>query len=70
MKAYRTVHQVLFVLAFVPMILEWWPFYVALIPPLVLIIPYALNERAIERRSREERLLLNDPILHDYRETA
>lgn len=70
MKAYRSVHQALFVLAFVPMILDWWPFYLALIPPLALIIPYALNERSIDRRTREERLLQNDPVLHDYRESA
>ncbi len=70
MKAYRSVHQGLFVLAFVPMILDWWPFYLALIPPLALIIPYALNERAIERMERQEPSLQNDPILHDYRESA
>ncbi len=70
MKFYRAIHPFLMVLAFVPFIKEWWPFYISLIPPLLLIIPYALNERALERKERMDRLLQTDPVFHEYRENA
>ena len=52
MKSYRIIHQVLFVLAFVPMLLNLGPWYVTILLPLALIVPYGINEMIITRKER------------------
>lgn len=50
MKSYRIVHQILFTLAFIPLVLSWGPWYLMMLIPLALVIPYGINELIIERR--------------------
>ncbi|NJC21409.1 hypothetical protein BJ994_000485 [Arthrobacter pigmenti] len=68
MKAYRTIHQILFVFSFLPMILGWGPWYSTILVPLALIIPFGINEAVLEKRTRNElRAEHQSPMLHEYR---
>ncbi len=72
MKSYRTVHQVLFVLAFIPMLLGLGLWYITILLPLALIVPYGINEMIIARRERVEAEGHSTPLVsaieHAYRE--
>lgn len=50
MKSYRIVHQVLFVLAFLPLVLGWGPWYLMVLLPLALVVPYGINELILARK--------------------
>lgn len=72
MKFYRIVHQVLFVLAFIPILLDLGPWYITILLPLALIVPYGINEMIIARRERVEAGGRSTPyvsaIEHAYKE--
>ncbi|ALE04642.1 hypothetical protein AL755_03205 (plasmid) [Arthrobacter sp. ERGS1:01] len=72
MKAYRYIHLSLLVVSFIPMGLHWWPFIYCIIPPVVVIAIYALNEIVLSRKEDkfqgEASTLRNDTMLHAYRE--
>lgn len=55
MKAYRYIHQFLFVLSFLPLVLDIWPFWLALALPIAMVIPFGVNEFVIDRRESKER---------------
>lgn len=73
MKSYRIIHQVLFVLAFVPMLLNLGPWYVTILLPLALIVAYGINEMIITRKERSVAARRSPPyastIEHAYRES-
>lgn len=54
MKWYRHVHQLIFVASFVPLVMSWVPFWLGVVIPLVVIVPYAINEIVLERRAKAQ----------------
>ncbi len=68
----RPVHQVLFIAAFLPLILGLGPWYFTLLVPFALLVPYGINEGVIEQRERSAALhaahRLSD-VEHAYRES-
>ncbi|MET3903105.1 hypothetical protein ABIE35_001669 [Paenarthrobacter sp. 4246] len=52
MKWYRYVHSVLFVASFIPLVLSLWPFWQGIMLPLIVLIPFTINEIAIDRREK------------------
>lgn len=69
MKWWRYAHNVLFALSFLPLVLSLWPFHLALLPPLLLVIPFAVNEFVLDRKSKPiSTTAVEDRILHEYRE--
>ncbi|UPO76383.1 hypothetical protein [Arthrobacter sp. Helios] len=64
MKSYRIIHQFLFVLAFLPLVLGWGPWYLMTLLPLALIIPYGINEVVIDKRSGRNRTPESADALH------
>lgn len=74
MKWYRLVHAVLYVASFIPLIFSLWPFWHGVALPLLVVIPYSLNEIWLDRKSKSSELLRRgekpqSPILHAYRES-
>ena len=74
MKWYRHVHSVLFVASFVPLVFSLWPFWLGVALPLLVVIPYAINEIWLSQMSKSSLLSRRDekhesPILHAYRES-
>ncbi len=52
MKGYRYVHSVLFVASFLPLVLSLWPFWQGILLPLIVLIPFSINEIVIDRREK------------------
>jgi hypothetical protein len=52
MKLYRIIHRVLFILAFIPMLLAVGPWYLTILLPLTVIVPYGINEAVLARKER------------------
>ena len=52
MKWYRYVHSVLFVASFIPLVLSLWPFWQGIMLPLIVLIPFTINEIVIDRREK------------------
>jgi hypothetical protein len=74
MKWYRYVHAVLFVASFIPLVFSLWPFWYGVALPLLVVVPYAINEIVLSRKSKSSLLLRREethqsPILHAYRES-
>lgn len=73
MKWYRHVHSGLIALSFIPMVMSLWPFHLALLPLLLMTVPFAINEIILDRRSRRggsaDSWSIKDKMLHSYRES-
>ena len=72
MKSYRIIHKVLFVLALIPTVFSLAPWYLTILLPLALIVPYGVNEWAIVRKERSianARAPYISNIEHAYRES-
>jgi hypothetical protein len=52
MKWYRYVHAVLFVASFIPLVFSLWPFWYGVALPLLVVVPYAINEIVLSRKSK------------------
>ena len=74
MKSYRIIHQILFVFSFVPMMLNLGPWYLMILLPLATLIPYGLNEKAIQRKesaiAAEHSPHCVSTVEHAYNESA
>lgn len=55
MKWYRYVHSVLFVASFLPLVLSLWPFWQGILLPLIVLVPFSINEIVIDRREKTDR---------------
>ncbi|MEJ1114643.1 hypothetical protein WBN73_09095 [Paenarthrobacter sp. CCNWLY172] len=53
MKWYRYVDKVLFVASFLPLVLSLWPFWQGILLPLIVLIPFSINEVIIDRREKQ-----------------
>ena len=53
MKWYRYIHAILFVASFLPLVLSLVPFWQGIMLPLLVIVPYAINEVVIARRQAD-----------------
>lgn len=72
MKSYRIIHKVLFVLALIPTLFSLAPWYLTILLPLALIVPYGISEWAIARKERsiaKARAPYIRDIQHAYRES-
>lgn len=73
MKWYRSVHQLIFAASLVPLLMGVWDLWLRILPPLVVLVPYAINEVVLHRRekavlARATELDHKDPMVHAYRE--
>ena len=70
MRSYRIGHQVLCVLAFLPLVFSWGPWQLMLLIPLALVVPYGINELMIAKRESREAMspAALGSIAHAYRE--
>lgn len=74
MKWYRYVHSVLFVASFIPLVLSLWPFWQGIMLPLIVLIPFTINEIVIDRRekrtqeSRTAQTVRESTLAHAYRD--
>lgn len=74
MKWYRYVHAVLFVASFIPLGFSLWPFWHGVALPLLVLVPYSLNEIWLNRKSKSSQVLRRgekhqSSMLHAYRES-
>ncbi|ASN18721.1 hypothetical protein CGK93_02630 [Arthrobacter sp. YN] len=74
MKWYRYAHFVLFVASFLPLVLSLWPFWQGILLPLIVLIPFSINEVVIDRRekragqSRSAQARRQSTLAHAYRD--
>lgn len=74
MKWYRHVHSVLFVASFLPLVLSLWPFWQGILLPLIVLIPFSINEIVIDRREkrsaqgRPAQVRRQSTLAHAYRD--
>ncbi|MDR6640627.1 hypothetical protein [Paenarthrobacter nitroguajacolicus] len=74
MKWYRYVHSVLFVASFIPLVLSLWPFWQGILLPLIVLIPFSINEIVIDRREKRSaqgkpgQLSRQSKLAHAYRD--
>lgn len=74
MKWYRYVHSVLFVASFIPLVLSLWPFWQGILLPLIVLIPFSINEIVIDRREKQSaqgapaQLGRQSTLAHAYRD--
>lgn len=60
MKWYRYLHSLLFVASVMPLVFSLWPFWQGVLLPLIVLIPFSINEIVIDRR--EKRMGNGKPI--------
>jgi hypothetical protein len=53
MKWYRYVHPIVFVIAFLPLVMSWVPFWAGILIALAAIVPYAINEIVLDRKEKK-----------------
>jgi hypothetical protein len=73
MKWYRWVHQLIFAASLAPLFMGVWDPWLRILLPLVVLVPYGINELVLDRRkkaapARAGELDHRDAMVHAYRE--